>query len=50
MLGKVRRMTQEDETIGIRSNYLQYEGASGVFAMLGLGVLIGIIIVIAVCL
>lgn len=47
---KVRRMREEDEAMGIRSNYLQYEGTSGIFAMLGLGVIIGIMIAIAVCL
>lgn len=47
---KVRRLKEEEEAMGIRSNYQQYECASGVFAMIGLGVIIGIVIVIAVCL
>ena len=36
---KVRWMREDDEAIGIRNNYLEYEGASGIFAMLGLGVM-----------
>lgn len=47
---KVRRIRQENEEMGIRSDYLKYEGVSGSLTMFALGVIIGLAIVIAVVL
>lgn len=44
---KVRRIRQENEEMGIRSDYQQYEAVSGILTMFALGVIIGLAIVIA---